>query len=157
MDTKELKRRLLSKSHADRSGCRLWSLKPSRAGYGIMWWKDRTQTAHRLSWQAEYGPIPTGLWVLHKCDVRACIEPTHLFLGTPKDNMQDKIRKGRGFIPDPTTHVRGTEHPFAILNERRVRLIRASAESAAAAARRYGVSKSAIKAVRSRKTWSHVD
>jgi hypothetical protein len=51
--------------------------------------------AHRASWEAYRGPIPKGMWVLHKCDTMPCVNPDHLFLGTHQDNMTDKTRKGR--------------------------------------------------------------
>jgi hypothetical protein len=51
--------------------------------------------AHRLAWERAYGPVPDGMKVLHRCDVRNCIEPTHLFLGTQGDNVADMMAKGR--------------------------------------------------------------
>lgn len=54
--------------------------------------------AHRYSWMIANGPIPKGLWVLHKCDTPACINPDHLFLGTCRDNAKDCYRKGRSFL-----------------------------------------------------------
>jgi HNH endonuclease len=50
---------------------------------------------HRLSWVLTYGRVRKGLHVLHRCDVRECFNPSHLFLGTPKDNIHDMISKGR--------------------------------------------------------------
>lgn len=57
--------------------------------------KKYTYTASRISWQIHYGDIPEGLSVLHRCDNTLCVNPTHLFLGTHKDNMHDMVRKGR--------------------------------------------------------------
>jgi hypothetical protein len=53
------------------------------------------QMTHRFSWELHNGPIPEGLRVLHTCDVKRCVRPDHLFLGTQKQNMEDKVAKGR--------------------------------------------------------------
>lgn len=78
-------------------GCWLWT-GGTRSGYGAMKWKREPCLAHRLSWEIHNGPVLGDLWVLHKCDVHACVRPDHLFLGTPRDNTNDRIEKRRGQI-----------------------------------------------------------
>ncbi len=78
------------------NGCWLWmASRRSPKGYGQVVRYGKPQSAHRVSWELANGPIPKGLCVLHKCDNPPCVNPSHLFLGTPKDNADDSIRKGR--------------------------------------------------------------
>jgi hypothetical protein len=76
--------------------CWNWTASLTQDGYGRFQTGSRTQErAHRFSWILEHGQIPSGMQVLHKCDNPKCVRPDHLFLGTPKDNMTDKAKKGR--------------------------------------------------------------
>lgn len=77
------------------SGCWLWIGACDSVGYGNFRIKNKSWKAHRFSWTIHNGIIPDGLFVLHKCDVRPCINPNHLFLGTHLDNMRDMHAKGR--------------------------------------------------------------
>lgn len=79
----------------DDRGCWEWTgaLKGgSSLSYGIFGKHDR---AHRVSWEINCGPIPAGLFVLHRCDNASCVNPRHLFLGTQRQNMHDMLAKGR--------------------------------------------------------------
>lgn len=84
-------------SRVARSGeCWTWTGRILDTGYGRLKHNCRQVRAHRVSWELANGPIPDGLCVLHRCDVRACVNPEHLFLGTYQDNNRDMHSKGRG-------------------------------------------------------------
>ena len=77
------------------NGCIEWIGAISSTGYGSLTYKQRRYTSHKISYTINYGKVPKGLCVLHKCDNRSCINPDHLFLGTLKDNVHDMMQKGR--------------------------------------------------------------
>lgn len=138
-------------------GC--WEWAGSRnpvSGYGqLSYWKDgrrKLLTAHRASFLAFVGPIPDRGQVLHKCDNRPCFNPAHLFIGDQLANMRDMIGKGRQRHRTP----RGALHPKTKITDADVLAIRASKEGIKALAARYGMSLSAIWAIRARKTWTHL-
>jgi len=67
-------------------------------GYGKIVIQGKQCKAHRVSWELNVGPIPKDKWVLHKCDVRNCVNPDHLFLGNALINNQDCKSKGRNNV-----------------------------------------------------------
>lgn len=76
------------------SGCWEWTGSKSK-GYGYVRWRGKPRIASRVIWEIENGEIPPGMFVCHKCDNPSCVRLSHLFLGTPKENAEDCIRKGR--------------------------------------------------------------
>lgn len=77
------------------NGCWIYRGAVNTNGYPQVSINRSIWLAHRLSYTITFGPIPQGLKVCHKCDVRNCINPNHLFLGTQKDNIDDMLKKGR--------------------------------------------------------------
>lgn len=102
------------------SGCLLWEGATARYGYGHVRRGGKYISLHRLVWEETHGPIPGGLHVLHRCDVPACVNIDHLFLGTHFDNMRDIVAKGRhtsnrdGFLRNKIHCAQG--HPYTEKN-----------------------------------------
>jgi hypothetical protein len=101
-----------------------------------------------VAWELEYGPIPPGLNVLHKCDVPICVNPNHLFLGTQADNVADMKSKGRDYDRA------GSGNPRAKLNIEMALKIMTDGRKYADIARDYGVTRSTIGRVKRRECWS---
>lgn len=132
------------------TGCRLWCLSCNKKGYGRLRWDHKIQQAHRMSWEAHFGPVPEGLHVLHKCDVPACINPDHLWLGTNADNNADKITKGR------QRPCRGARNGSAKLREVDIIAIRSDQRAHTSIARDYGVTGVHVGHIKAGRVWSHV-
>jgi hypothetical protein len=81
----------------DADECWLWNGCRLQAGrYGYVHWSQGWLYAHRVSWEMENGPIPPDTQICHRCDTPMCVNPNHLFLGSPADNAADRDAKGRG-------------------------------------------------------------
>lgn len=83
------------------TGCWLWTGSKFSQGYGRIHRHSQALKCHRLAYELAIGPIPEGLFVCHRCDVRACVNPDHLFLGSSQDNNDDMRSKGRSNYTGP--------------------------------------------------------
>jgi len=88
------------------NGCMEWTGWRTKDGYGRIGCGNKKQYMHRLSYELTFGPIPNGLWVLHRCDNPPCLNPNHFFLGNLRDNFKDMIDKGRNGCGRGVTHGR---------------------------------------------------
>lgn len=84
---------------SDPYACWTWTGSIIKDGYGQLFFKGRTQLAHRVSYLIHRGSFVSRLYVCHHCDNPSCVNPLHLFLGTQKENMQDMREKGRAWKP----------------------------------------------------------
>ncbi len=146
--------RMVGKS--SESECWEWQGQKLSNGYGRISLgakKLGSDGAHRISWKLfNKQDIPEGMFVMHKCDNPSCVNPHHLSIGTPKENVQDMIAKGRKRVVSP----KGEGNGKSLLNEEQVRTIRASKLSHAAMARELGVSPNCVRGVRIGRTWTHI-
>lgn len=126
--------------------CWIWTASIDGGGYGDFWPTRKAIKAHRFSWQLHNGPIPERLFVCHTCDVRACVNPSHLFLGTPQDNMTDMAKKGRSN--------RGEKNPKSTLTEEQVKIIRFEASILLELAERFDVTPRTVYSVVVGDTWA---
>lgn len=147
--TPEISARFWSKVQKT-DGCWLWMARWTRHGYGRFWFLRKSVSAHRVAWELEFGAVPSGLLVLHKCDNPPCCNPQHLFIGSDSDNNRDMVTKGRD------RHPYGESHGCVKLNEEIVMSIRQDSRSLRVLAAIYGVDFTTIADIKRHRTWKHI-
>ena len=149
--------RFASKSSRDEAtGCLVWSGARFQNGYGAFKLGRQERRAHRVAWALAHGEIPAGMLVLHACDNRACVEPSHLFLGTHHDNMADMVAKGRAARGISNGAARRATTRLTAADVRRIRLYLRDGLSQGEVAMMFGTSQSNVSYIHRGINWAHV-
>lgn len=132
------------------SGCWLWTGALNKGGYAHSYVGAKCHLMHRVSFELHRGAIPDGMLVCHRCDTRSCVNPGHLFIGTPADNTTDCVNKGR--------QSKGASRWNAKLTAEQVQEIRRldASMTRTAIAKKFRISRPVVQKVCDRKSWSHV-
>lgn len=168
---KPLNERLMAKVSKSEDGCWLWTGTVNGSGYGTIGLGSAAQGkgfVHRVSYEIFVGCIPNGMIVCHRCDVKTCVNPGHLFVGTYLDNIVDAQRKGR-WRTGPTwaspdriqwqQECRGERHGQSKLTDLDVVEIRrrhATGATMTELAKQFPVSRRMIANIVHRRNWSHI-
>lgn len=131
------------------SGCWIWVGNTVNGRYGWVRYEGSNKTAHRVSWCVKNGVIPKNKMILHHCDNKLCVNPDHLYVGTHRDNMNDKVARNKQF--------KGETVPTAKLTDNEARQIKNDKNtSGVELARKYGVSPATISEIRLSRHWKHI-
>lgn len=135
-----------------KSGC--WecvSHKPNAYGYPQYGHNRKNIMLSRFIYSELFGEIPEGMFVMHRCDNPACINPEHLIIGTPRDNTRDMVNKGR--------HARGERNGHSLLRENEVEFIRNNYKKikGVVMAKMFGVSPQTICGIQKKREWAYLD
>ena len=143
---KTFKDKILNYSSREENGCWIWQKGKDKDGYGLVYYKR----AHRVSYEEFIGKIPKGMMVCHKCDNPTCVNPDHLFLGTPQDNTQDAIKKGRMSV--------GEKNPNSKLNKKDILEIRRLSKTTSGyqIAKKYKISTTMVYDIIRKRSWKDI-
>jgi hypothetical protein len=136
--------------------CWLWTGCKTGYGYGQLNVNGIMVRAHRVAWVLFRGSIPDGMWVLHGCDVPACVNPDHLFLGDHDANMADKVKKGRSWSPAGVSHGNAKLTDEDVLAIRRTHVCAHPQLGVRPLARKYRVAHTTIKNIVLGRSWEHL-
>lgn len=134
----------------DASGCLLFGKSVTTSGYGQMKIDGKMLRAHRIAWEIIHGPIPSKLQVLHKCDVRLCCNPDHLYLGSNSDNVRDRVSRCRNGV------MRGERGPGAKLTRDQAMRIIKDSRPQSEIADEYGIGQQQVSNVKRGICWKNL-
>lgn len=142
--------------HPVHGQCWVWTGCTTDAGYGRFRIGNQVVIGvHCFSYGEFVGSVPDGLFVLHRCDNRVCVRPSHLFLGTNQDNSQDMVNKERQAKGEANGNSKLTEDDVREIRRRYCRWSQ-SRSNLRELMHEFGVAKAAVQNILSRKTWKHV-
>jgi len=130
------------------TGCHVWKNYLYPVGYGQVKFQGKDYLVHRLVYEFTHGPIPDGMYICHKCDRRACMNPDHLFIGTQKDNIQDMLSKGRESRGEERWNVKLTEGQVIEIRE-----LLKEGNTQRKIAKEFGVSQMAVSHINTGLSW----
>ena len=139
--------------------CWNWKRGKTKQGYGIFWLNGSNIGAHIFSFILHFGKYETGLFVCHKCDNPSCVNPNHLFIGTPKENTQDMMKKGRMIIGEKINVKKGEDCHLSKLTIKEIVEIRSTYKKNVKGcgirtlAKKYGVRPFSIFQIVNNQTW----
>ena len=136
-------------------GCWLWTSYRNERGYGLLAFRGRKNIrAHRFSWELVHGRTPSHRFCLHKCDVRHCVNPDHIFLGSYAENAADMTSKGRQARGEMNNRNKLTEaQAIELLSKRPTRRQRGVTRAIAA---EYGIAINTLAALWAGRSWKHL-
>lgn len=126
------------------TGCLVWQGGLNRKGYGVISLRGKYRGTHRVVYELAVGSIPNGLHVLHRCDNRRCVNKEHLFLGTNRDNIDDKIEKDR------------SGKKLDIEKAKRIKTMLLRGLPHRVIADEFGISPTTVSYIKSGRHWAHV-
>jgi len=136
------------------SGCWIWLGSTDRKGYGRICINYKDYAAHRLSYQIYKGDIPSEMSVLHDCDTPSCVNPSHLHLGTQRDNLREMTERKRRSIG--CKNQQGVKNGRSKLTDELILEIRSDERRQIDIAKDYGITQASVSSIKRLETWKHI-